>query len=64
MKSADAVEIVSFELKKVSPATRLEKLQWEKEFLGLFVSGHPLQGLKNIWQKSAFHRQNRQTAYR
>lgn len=43
----------ALELKKVSPATRLEKLQWEKAFLGLFVSGHPLQGLKRYLAKKA-----------
>ncbi|MBI2638677.1 DNA polymerase III subunit alpha, partial [Candidatus Peregrinibacteria bacterium] len=43
----------SLELKKISPATRLEKLQWEKAFLGLFVSGHPLQGLKRYLAKKA-----------
>lgn len=53
MMGPDQVDMVSFELKKVSPATRLEKLQWEKEFLGLFVSGHPLQGLKKYLAKKA-----------
>jgi DNA polymerase-3 subunit alpha len=43
----------SLELKKISPATRLEKLQWEKQFLGLFVSGHPLQGLRKYLAKKA-----------
>lgn len=43
----------SFSLKKISASTRLEKLQWEKEFLGLFVSGHPLQGLKKYLSKKA-----------
>lgn len=43
----------TFHLKKVVPATRLEKLQWEKQFLGLFVSGHPLQGLKKYLSKKA-----------
>ncbi len=41
------------ELKRISPSTRLEKLQWEKQFLGLFVSGHPLQGLKKYLAKKA-----------
>jgi len=53
MDPADAVSSAAFELKKMSPATRLEKLQWEKEFLGLFVSGHPLQGLKKYMAKKA-----------
>lgn len=42
-----------FTLAKIPPASRLEKLQWEKEFLGMFVSGHPLQGLKKYLVKKA-----------
>lgn len=33
---------VSFSLKKSPPASKEEKLSWEKELLGLFVSGFPL----------------------
>lgn len=53
MSPAEATEISSLKLKKISPATCLEKLQWEKEFLGMFVSGHPLQGLKKYLAKKA-----------
>lgn len=53
MGSNAADHLPSFELKKLTPATRLEKLQWEKVFLGLFVSGHPLQGLKKYLSKKA-----------
>ncbi|MBI5413153.1 DNA polymerase III subunit alpha [Candidatus Peregrinibacteria bacterium] len=44
---------VSFKLKAVSPSTKLEELQWEKEYLGLFVSGHPLLGMKKYLAKKA-----------
>jgi DNA polymerase-3 subunit alpha len=37
-----------------APATEHEKLVWEKELLGLYVSSHPLQGVKNILAKRAF----------
>lgn len=37
---------IPLQLRKTLPSTRLEKLQWEKQYLGLFVSGHPLQGLR------------------
>lgn len=47
--------LLPFQLEKIAPATRLEKLQWEKQFLGLFVSGHPLQGLKKYLMKKAHH---------
>lgn len=50
----DAALPPAFNLKKVVPATRLEKLQWEKEFLGLFVSGHPLQGLRKYLAKKVY----------
>jgi DNA polymerase-3 subunit alpha len=32
----------SFVMKKVTPATQKQKLTWEKDLLGLFVSGFPL----------------------
>ena len=32
----------SLKLKKINPASRKEKLSWEKELLGLYVSDHPL----------------------
>lgn len=36
----------TFELKHVPPATNQEKLAWEKELLGLYISGHPLDRLR------------------
>ena len=33
----------AFRLKDAEPALLEEKLKWEKEFLGLYVSGHPLE---------------------
>ncbi|MBU1682573.1 DNA polymerase III subunit alpha, partial [Patescibacteria group bacterium] len=38
-------------LEEVEPATESERLKWEKEFLGLYVSSHPLAGLKKFFQK-------------
>ena len=35
-------------LAPVSPASQKEKLGWEKELLGLYVSGHPLQNYTKI----------------
>ena len=32
-------------LRPVALSTNMEKLKWEKEFLGMYVSGHPLRGL-------------------
>lgn len=53
MSPDDTSHHAALSLKKISPATRLERLQWEKEFLGLFVSGHPLQGLRKYLAKKA-----------
>lgn len=35
-------------LDKYEPATKREKLIWEREFLGLYISGHPLDDFKDI----------------
>ena len=35
-------------LESATPATNFEKLGWEKELLGLFVSGHPLNDFKKL----------------
>lgn len=42
------LESPSFILKKTKPATQEQKLIWEKELLGLFVSGFPLDPWKDI----------------
>ena len=44
----------SLSLDASEPATPHERLVWEKELLGLYVSSHPLAGVKNILAKRAF----------
>ena len=39
---ADKSSVPQLKLKDCEPATQKEKLAWEKELLGLYVSGHPL----------------------
>ena len=39
---SDQSTVPSFQLKPSTPATKKDMLMWEKELLGLFVSGHPL----------------------
>jgi DNA polymerase-3 subunit alpha len=39
---ADQSSVPQLKLKECEPATQKEKLAWEKELLGLYVSGHPL----------------------
>lgn len=42
-----------FQLIDVPAASHLQKLNWEKQFLGLYVSGHPLQGLTKYLGRKA-----------
>lgn len=53
MEESVGNETAGLKLRRVTPTTRLEKLQWEKKYLGMFVSGHPLQGLKKYMSKKA-----------
>ena len=41
------VKLPEFKLKSAPEATMAEKLLWEKELLGLYVSGHPLDRLRD-----------------
>jgi len=40
----------NLKLTDVSPASSAEKLHFEKEYLGLYVNGHPLQGLREYFK--------------
>jgi DNA polymerase-3 subunit alpha len=45
----DGLKLVSSPvLSATAPASETEKLKWEKELLGLYVSGHPLKNYKKI----------------
>lgn len=46
-------EAAPLHLEKVTPATNMERLKWEKDYLGLYVSGHPLKGLKRYLGQKA-----------
>ncbi len=41
----------ALELKQVDPAKKTQRLSWEKDLLGFYVSEHPLEGLGKYWQK-------------
>lgn len=43
----DTVQLPALRLKEVEPVRRFEKLMWEKELLGLFISDHPLRDYQN-----------------
>ncbi len=45
-------------LKEATPATREEKLAWEKDLLGLYISGHPLDQYKAIIEQTKVTSQN------
>jgi DNA polymerase-3 subunit alpha len=47
--TAEATEI---KLPAAAPATQIERLAWEKELLGLYISGHPLDRFKEKLEKS------------
>lgn len=38
--------IAELDLDYVEPATQTQKLSWEKELMGLYISSHPLEGLE------------------
>ena len=41
-------------LHKTAPMKEFEKLKWEKELLGLYISSHPLEGLRDFLEKQTF----------
>ena len=48
-------------LKETEPVSQEEKLKWEKELLGLFVSGHPLDKFKDILERQPINIKNIKT---
>lgn len=51
--SAKEAFVPSLTLAPTDPAQEREKLSWEKELLGLYVSSHPLRRVKNIVEARA-----------
>jgi len=47
----DDAPVDHLKLNDIEPATDAEKLVWEKEYLGLYVSSHPLVGLSQFFQR-------------
>ena len=48
----DGINInIDFRLTTTNPVTKTEKLSWEKELLGLFVTSHPIEDFKQILEK-------------
>jgi len=44
---------IEFKLTPATPASKAEKLNWEKELLGLYITSHPLQDFQKILEKKA-----------
>ncbi len=44
-------EMPSFKLKPAQDSSKAEKLLWEKELLGLYISGHPLDRIRDKLEK-------------
>ncbi len=54
-KESDNLKINSnFALTEAKPASKTEKLNWEKELLGLYVTSHPLEDFKGILAKKVW----------
>ncbi|MDD3896332.1 MAG: DNA polymerase III subunit alpha [Candidatus Peribacteraceae bacterium] len=53
MQMESTPDIASIEFPQTPPATHLQKLRWEKETMGLYISSHPLAGLKKYIGKKA-----------
>ena len=51
MLTEEEAALPPFVLADVPEASPLQRLQWEKEFLGFYVSGHPLQGLRQYLRR-------------
>ena len=49
---SDKSTIPILKLKAGPPATATEKLTWEKELLGLYLSGHPLDKFRDKFEKT------------
>lgn len=49
----EGTEITKTEMKleETKPATETERLSWEKELLGLYVSSHPLKSIKTLLER-------------
>ncbi|MEK7080679.1 MAG: DNA polymerase III subunit alpha, partial [Patescibacteria group bacterium] len=48
--SVPAVGAINIKLDSAAPASNFDKLSWEKELLGLFVSSHPLNDFKKLFE--------------
>jgi len=46
----DEIESADIEMEKIKPADKKQRLSWERELLGMYVSEHPLSGINHIFE--------------
>ncbi len=49
-----AISLPALQMKKTAPAAQKEKLAWEKELMGLYISAHPLTEYQNYFAGFGF----------
>jgi len=48
--SGDEIETADIEMERTKPADKKQRLSWERELLGMYVSEHPLSGISHIFE--------------
>lgn len=48
--AGDEIETADIEMEKTKPADKKQRLSWERELLGMYVSEHPLSGISHIFE--------------
>ncbi len=51
--SSSQVDAPKVTLKEVSPASKKQRLSWEKQLLGLYISDHPLRNYQEYFAQKA-----------
>lgn len=53
MMDDSSTQDCGFKMRNVPKSTQMQRLKWEKIFIGMYVSGHPLRGLKKYISRKA-----------
>ncbi|MCL5410705.1 MAG: DNA polymerase III subunit alpha [Patescibacteria group bacterium] len=53
---SDSIEMADIKLEKTKPADKKQRLSWERELLGMYISEHPLSGLGHLIEPHRTHR--------
>ena len=48
--AGDEIETANIEMERTKPADKKQRLGWERELLGMYVSEHPLAGINHIFE--------------